>query len=66
MLIASMKRRPLNQSAITLFCSTIIATAPTPDTVRPAAMPSGPPAQALMQVPATMQASPPPSTSRSP
>ena len=36
-----MKRRPENQSAITLFCSTITATAPTPATPRPTPMPVG-------------------------
>ena len=37
-----MKRRPVNQSAMILFCSTIIATAPTPATLRPMPMPTGP------------------------
>ena len=37
-----MKRRPVNQSAMILFCSTIIATAPTPAMLRPMPMPVGP------------------------
>ena len=61
-----MKRRPVNQSAMILFCSTIIATAPTPAALRPMPIPAGPAAAALTTGPSTITARPAPSTSRSP
>ncbi len=48
MLIASMKCRPWNQSAMILFCRTIIATAPTPAMLRPMPIPAGPADAALI------------------
>ena len=61
-----MKRRPEKKSAIILPCRTIIATAPTPANVRPAAMPDGPSPDALTTEPTVISNNPPPSTHRSP
>ncbi|MEJ0019221.1 MAG: hypothetical protein WDN25_22240 [Acetobacteraceae bacterium] len=49
-----------------LFCSTIIATAPTPAMLRPMPMPAGSAAIALITGPTTMVTRPPPRISRSP